>query len=142
MSGPFVAYVNAVIQWHGSPGYVCTFTGTPLGFTTARNMGVPERRRVEGWATDLQTFLAHEFGDEFQLAATPDNPVWVATRAWYPNRVHCDPENTHKLAKDVMFRAPLDSGGKNNSDKYTGGVYDTPRIDGDNPRLEIWIWTL
>ncbi len=136
------AKAYAIKNTYDAISYHCTFPGNPLGFTVARSMSEPERRRVEGWAQDLQVFLAHEWGDECQLLATQDKPVWIATRAYYKNKVHCDPENTHKLTKDVLFRAPWHSGGKNNSDKYTGGFYDDPRIDSENPRLEIWIWNL
>lgn len=138
----FDSQINMVVCRYGDPGYHGTFYGVPLGFTVARNMAIPARRSAEGWAHDFQTYLAHEFGEDFHLEATEDSPVWVATRAWYSHKVHCDPENTHKLAKDILFRSPLDSGKTNNSDKYTGGVYDSPRYDASTPRLEFWVWTM
>lgn len=122
--------------------YSCVFPGHPLGFVVARGMSNPVRRQCEGWAYDLRVFLEHEFGEDFQLNSSPSERWFIVTRAWYQSKVHCDPENTHKLVKDVLFRAPLNGSGRNNSDKYTAGFYSAPCIDPANPRLELFVWRL
>jgi len=127
-------------QDFGEPEFDFVYPCTPIGFTTGRNMNEQVRRRVEGWATDFRTFLEHELGDDFQLFANSASQVYFVSRSFYPNNSGCDPENTHKLVKDICFRKPLYSEGRNNSDKWTGGMYDGPQLDAVNPRVEIWIW--
>lgn len=136
----FARQIDLATEDLGPPTYHCLFPGNPLGFVVGRGMNYPERRRTEGWANMLRVFLEHEFGEDFQLSCSESEQIFFFTRATYATRVHCDPENTHKLVKDVCFRNPLNRPGKNNSDKYTGGIYDWVHVDADAPGVEIWVW--
>lgn len=83
---------------------------------------------------------------ELPLKATKYAPLFFDTIAYFTNGVHCDPENVHKLVKDSLFYTPPEEGKnkkkKRGSDKYTGGFYDDPLYDKDNPRVEITLYSL
>lgn len=68
-----------------------------------------------------------------QLIATKDRPLWIHTTAYFPNGVHCDPGNVQKGVVDALFYR------KRGGDKHTGGSFEPPLYDKDNPRVEVVI---
>ena len=60
-------------------------------------------------------------------------PVLIHTRCYFRNGRHGDTLNVNKICQDALW--PHKAGG----DKYTGGSYDPPMYDPDNPRVEITI---
>ena len=130
----------SLVEQLGEPEYMLELEGAPQGFTVTRKTGKKSKQalRAHSWAKLVRVALEHEYGVN-HLVATPENPIYIHTQAWYPSKVHCDPENTHKLAKDAIFYlAPKGSRG----DKYTAGSYEGPMYDSVNPRMIMHMWRL
>ena len=79
-------------------------------------------------------------GVALPLVATEAVPLHIHTIAYFDTRVHHDPENIHKGAKDALFYPMGGVKRKGSADKHTGGTYAPPLYDKD-PRVEVWIWS-
>ena len=76
-------------------------------------------------------------GVKLPLAASREWPLWIHTSAWFRTSVHADPENIRKGISDALFYAG--KGERGSADKYTGGSFEAPLYDPDNPRVEVTI---
>lgn len=74
---------------------------------------------------------------ELPLRASVEFPILVETQAFFEHGTHPDPENVHKGIKDALFYGLAGKGG---GDKYTGGSYDPPLYDRENPRVVVTLW--
>ncbi len=74
---------------------------------------------------------------ELPLRADVTHPILVETQAYFEHGTHPDPENVHKGIKDALFYGLKGKGG---GDKYTGGSYDPPLYDKENPRVIVTLW--
>jgi len=144
------------VATYGKPVLHFTVQGPPCGFISSgsRNWS---KRQAKAWAyaSDVRSaLLEYLMGDEVEvdhrgelatqpvtcdgekatLIASKKRPLFIGTVATFVNGVHPDPENVHKLVKDALFHKV--KGG----DKWTGGVYDHPRYDKDEPGVEVLVW--
>jgi hypothetical protein len=71
---------------------------------------------------------------DLPLHATKNNPVFVATKAFFANGIHCDPGNVNKGVIDALFYSKSKKG---TADKYTGGVYYPPYYCPSTPRVIV-----
>lgn len=72
-------------------------------------------------------------------AATQERPVRITTAAFFRHGTHPDPENVHKGIKDAIFWRPKSERKGTKGDKYTGGTYEPPMYDPQNPRVHVEI---
>lgn len=72
-------------------------------------------------------------GPQLPVVGTEAHPIMIRTRAYFRDRRHGDPESIHRAVKDALWPH------KNGGDKYTGGSYDFPLYDPDDPRVEVEI---
>jgi hypothetical protein len=73
-----------------------------------------------------------------RLVATKERPLLIHTKAYFPNGVHCDPENNRKAISDALFWTRRNEK-KGYGDKYCGGSFWYPLYDKENPRTEVII---
>ena len=133
----YESLLTALRGLYGEPAYELLLPGPPRGFTVARKTeGSPTAMRSRLWAREAQAMLDHEYS-EFFVSATKDSPLFFFTQAWFGSGRHCDPENTHKLLKDALFRH-----GEGLKDKYTARAFAGPLYDLLQPRTEVYIWRL
>lgn len=112
--------------------------GEPLGYRTAGRYGHNKVSvRVHAW-NDAIRDAATSIGVSTPLFCDKAYPVIVDIRAYYSSRLHCDPGNTHKGLIDALFYKST------SGDKYTGGAFDLPYYDKENPRtlVELRGWIL
>jgi hypothetical protein len=93
-------------------------------------------KKYHAWKKAVQ-LVARSQGIHLPLTASKEQPLSITTRAYFRNGVHPDPENVHKGVVDAMFYDPRKE--RRGSDKYTGGCFQPPMYDPDNPRVEVWI---
>ena len=110
--------------------------GPPVGYyaQAGRNlwkMSPSQREQAEKYRNykDKVKLYAVQAGLVLPLNATEAAPVIVNIRAYFFNRVHCDPGNVQKGCCDALFQG--------SNDRYTGGSFPPPIYDPKNPRVEV-----
>lgn len=108
--------------------------GKPVGYYSVGK--VPNWARMKQYHSYMMEVqrCAKLAGIALPLTATKDAPILIKTKAYFPNGVHCDPENVRKGVSDALFY-----GGS--GDKHTGGSFPPPLYDKANPRVEVEIVT-
>lgn len=111
-----------------------TVPGRPVGYY-AQGAKPNWRRKnaYEAYKKHVQRCIADAGIDRASLAATKDRPVLIHTKAFFETGVHPDPENVRKGIADAIYY------GIRGGDKHTGGPFDPPLYDRDNPRVEVVI---
>jgi len=134
---PYLLQSYMLKQMFGEPVHEIVYEAEPKGFSVSRSRNKYANRAWE-WARGLRGQFEHEF-DIDHLVATEKAPIYIHTEAWYGTGTHCDPENTHKLAKDALFyKTPKGF----HADKFTTGSYAGPLYDKFKPRLVLLVWRL
>jgi len=95
-------------------------------------------KAYHAWKAYVQATAAAQ-GITLPLTAKADSPLIIGTRAFFRNGTHPDPENVHKGIVDALFYDPRKE--RRGSDKHTGGTFQPPMYDAENPRVEITITT-
>lgn len=111
-------------------------------------MSPAQRKRTQeyhGYSEKVRIY-ALQAGLTLPPQATKLNPVFISTKAFFENGVHCDPGNVNKGIIDALFYAKTNKG---SADKYTGGIYYPPYYSSLQPRVivdvvfgdwEDWLW--
>lgn len=116
--------------------------GIPVGYKTttynAKYVNKDYRKYVE-YKKQVQLF-ARAAGLELPLLATKDYPMKVRTVAFFKNGNHPDPENVNKGVRDALFydeEKKGRSGSGKGDDKHTGGSFEPPLYDKENPHVVV-----
>lgn len=115
--------------------YTLTVPGNPVGYYAQGKH--PNWKRMNAYRDykALVQMCAKAAGIPIPLHATKDEPVMIATKAYFKNGVHCDPENVRKGISDALFYGAGGTG-----DKYCAGWFLYPLYDAENPRVEVEIY--
>lgn len=116
--------------------YIFTVPGNPKGYTTRNFNSRPSKsyRNSVEFMKEVRKY-ARIAGVPLPLDSSFENQIIVKTKAYYKNRVHCDPENTRKAVVDALFYD--ESKKKRCSDKYVGGSHDPPLYSKESPRTVV-----
>ncbi len=149
-SKPPLACPQAWFDTWGPPGLAFVVLGTPRGYVAAGSHHWTKRSsHAWTWCVQVRCSLLEQLTkappkdvrvvlDEerpgAKLMASKTEALHIGTVAYFVTGNHPDPENIHKLAKDALFYKV--KGG----DKWTGGIYTTPRYDPECPRTEVFVW--
>lgn len=117
-------------------------SGIPVGYKTttykAKHFNKDYKKYVE--YKKIVQFHARAAGLTIPMLATKDHPVKVRTVAFFKNGNHPDPENVNKGVRDALFydeEKKLRGGSGKGDDKYTGGSFEPPLYDKENPRVIV-----
>jgi hypothetical protein len=111
-------------------------------------MSPAQRKRAMEYHGYCEKVRLYALQSQLQIppTATKDNPVFVSTKAYFQNGVHCDPGNVNKGVIDALFYSKIRKG---TSDKYVGSIYYPPYYSSALPRVivdvifgdwEDWLW--
>lgn len=112
-------------------GYTPNFKGRR--WTKRAKKYIEYKEYVQGVVREIE----QKFGVEIAVGQF-NRPVYIRTAAFFRNGIHPDPENVHKGIKDALWWKP--KGDRGLGDKYTGGTYEPPMYDDDNPRVHVEVW--
>ena len=115
-----------------------TILGDPVPHVTVTYRGkwMPENARAKKVARYKENIRKIVMVRRLKIPVpSKDNPVLINTVAYFRNGRHGDPESIHKVVKDALWPA------KEGGDKYTGGSYNVPLYDSENPRVEVEIYS-
>lgn len=100
-----------------------TVPGHPIGYyAEGKHPNWKRRNAYVNYKCSVQA-CAMAAGLKLPLVASKDAPLMIHVVCYFKNGVHSDPGNVQKGA----------------GDKWTGGSFEPPRYDRENPRVEIRI---
>lgn len=119
-----------------------TIYSNPVGYYAVGAR--PDWKRMKRY----HSFQAHirltamKAGIHLPLHASKEEPLHVRVVSYFHNGVHSDPGNVQKGVCDALFYRPKTPGTRRTGggDKWTGGSFEPPRYDKENPRCEVTIY--
>lgn len=108
--------------------------GPPVGYTIQLGRFANNKRKAK--YVEFKKRVQSLSPLALPLEASKEKPIIVETVAYFENGTHPDPENVHKGVKDALFYGLRGKGG---GDKYTGGHYEPPLYDKENPRVVVTV---
>jgi len=119
--------------------YTFTVPGNPVGYYAVGKRPNWKRMKAYHDYCERVRLYAKAAGIPLPMKASKNEPVMIATLAYFANGIHPDPENVRKGIADSLFYAGK-RGNKGSGDKYCAGKFLYPLYDAANPRVEIEIY--